>query len=107
VQLLKARFENGLEVTFDVNEAARQKAIVPVTLQVLIENAIKHNITQKSHPLHIRIFNSGDYLEVENTMQKKKVIEASNGQGLENLKNLYTYLSVKNVWYSTMRNYLP
>jgi sensor histidine kinase YesM len=97
VQLLKARFENGLDVSFEIGESARQKAIVPVTLQILIENAIKHNITQKSNPLQIRIFNNGDYVQVANNLQLKKVIEGSNGQGLENLKNLYYFLSGKAV----------
>jgi hypothetical protein len=93
VKLLKARFENGLEVTFSVDETTRQKAIVPVTLQILIENAIKHNVTQKTMPLHISIFSNGSYLVVENNLQKKKVIDASNGQGLDNLKKLYEYLT--------------
>ena len=92
VQLLKARFEEGIEVTFDVHEPEIAKGIAPVTLQLLIENAIKHNTTQKSSPLNIRIFSEDNFLVVQNQLQKKQVIETSNGQGLENLKNLYHYL---------------
>ena len=97
VQLLKARFEEGMDVTFDLNEIGLSKGITPVTLQILIENAMKHNTTQKSNPLDIKIFTEGDYLVVQNNVQKKQVIESSNGQGLENLKNLYHYLSDKEV----------
>jgi sensor histidine kinase YesM len=97
VQLLKARFEQGMEVNFDINEAGLSKGIAPVTLQILIENAMKHNTTQKSAPLHINISCSVDSLVVQNNIQKKAVIENSNGQGLENLKNLYHYLSDKPV----------
>ena len=97
VQLLKARFEDGLEVSFNVDDAAVQKAIVPVTLQILLENAMKHNIMQKDTPLRIKIYNEEEFLVVENNFQKKNVIDISNGQGLENLKNLYHYLSEKPV----------
>lgn len=93
ISLLKARFENGLEVHFSVDENALQKAVVPVTLQILIENAVKHNVTNAGHPLHIQIRNEGDYLVIENNLQHKNVMEVSNGQGLNNLKNLYRYLS--------------
>ncbi len=97
VQLLKARFEQGMEVNFDINESGLSKGIAPVTLQILIENAMKHNTTQKSTPLHIEISCNGDWLVVKNNIQKKPLIEGSNGQGLENLKNLYHYLSEKAV----------
>jgi len=93
VQLLKARFEEGLEVTFDVNESELSKGVTPVTLQILVENAMKHNTTQKTAPLGIRIFCEHDFLVVQNNIQKKQVIEGSNGQGLENLRNLYHYLT--------------
>ena len=97
VQLLKARFEKGIEVNFRADENALQRAIVPVTLQILIENAIKHNVTQKDSPLIISIYNDADFLVVQNNLQKKTVIDNSNGQGLENLKNLYHYLAEKEV----------
>ena len=93
VQLLKARFEEGMEVTFDVADISLTKGIAPVTLQLLIENAMKHNTTQKNMPLHIRIFANDGFLIVQNNIQTRAAIESSNGQGLENLKNLYRYFS--------------
>lgn len=97
VQLLKTRFEDGLEVKFELDDISKQKGVVPVTLQILIENAIKHNATQKSSPLTIRIYNDPEFLIIENNLQKKNVMDTSNGQGLENLKTLYKYLSLKDV----------
>ena len=66
---------------------------MPVTIQVLIENAVKHNIVTDKSPLIISIIANGNFLTVENTVNKKSQVEASNKQGLENLKTLYQYLS--------------
>lgn len=94
VNLLKTRFEGALSVDFDVAADVSEKEIAPVTLQVLIENAIKHNITQKDKPLHIKIYSEGgNYLVVENNLQKKTFIEHSTRQGLSNLKNMYKYIT--------------
>ena len=89
VQLLKTRFDGSLNVNFEVNDETKEKKIVPVTLQVLLENAVKHNITSPASPLNIEVKTDGDFLLVENNLQKKEIIETSNGQGLENLKKLY------------------
>jgi two-component system, LytTR family, sensor kinase len=95
VLLLKTRFRESLTIEFQIPEEARFRAIVPVTLQILIENALKHNIVDKSKPLDIQIRVSGEYLEVSNILQEKKLVEHSNQQGLENLKTLYRFLSAK------------
>ena len=71
------------------------KKIVPVTLQNLIENSIKHNIINEKRPLTIEIFAEKDYLIIRNNLQKKKFVESSNKQGLDNLVSLYHYLSEK------------
>jgi two-component system, LytTR family, sensor kinase len=97
VQLLETRFQGGLKINFDVNGASREKAIVPVTLQILIENAIKHNIVDKDKPLTIDIVTVGDYLVVSNNLQVRKTVQTSNKQGLENLKSLYKFLTEKPV----------
>lgn len=91
--LLKTRFEGALNVNFNIAEDMGESKIVPVTLQVLLENATKHNITSASAPLNINVYTEKDYLVVENNLQRKQIIETSNGQGLENLKTLYYFLS--------------
>ena len=92
VHLLETRFQAGLKVDFEISEEALEQKIAPVTLQVLIENAVKHNIASEQKPLHIRVFDGAGYLSVANNVQKKTLVETSNKHGLENLKQLYSYL---------------
>lgn len=97
VKLLETRFRGALRITFEVGAEAREKAIVPVTLQILIENAVKHNIADVSKPLVVEVVSVGDYLIVSNNLQPKKSVETSNRLGLENLKSLYRFLTDKPV----------
>lgn len=93
VFLLKTRFENTLVIDFHIPEETYEKNIAPVTLQILIENALKHNIISQERPLVIRISSNGQYLKVENNLQLKKQVETSNRQGLHNLRTLYSFLT--------------
>jgi ligand-binding sensor domain-containing protein len=95
IHLQKTRFEKGLAVNINVPEEYCVYKIAPVTLQNLIENAIKHNIIDEDSPLVIDIFIDEGYLVVKNNLQKKNFVETSNKQGLTNLKSLYNYLSQK------------
>lgn len=97
VSLLRTRFREHLTIEFDIPEETRNRAIVPVTLQILIENALKHNIIDKGKPLTIRVRVVDDYLEVINNLQPKKRVETSNRQGLGNLRALYQFLTEKPV----------
>lgn len=90
--LLKTRFADAIEINVDVGEDALGKEIVPVTLQILIENAVKHNIISLREPLKISIKSMNATLIVENTINRKSLVETSNKQGLNNLKALYRYL---------------
>jgi two-component system LytT family sensor kinase len=93
INLLETRFRGALKITIQISEEAKDNAIVPVTLQILIENAIKHNVVDKDKPLLIEIITIGDYLVVSNNLQRKKSVETSNKQGLDNLKSLYGFLT--------------
>ncbi|NUQ22320.1 MAG: histidine kinase [Saprospiraceae bacterium] len=93
VQLQKTRFGEGLQVHFRVDEENFHRKIVPVTLQNLIENAIKHNIIDEDEPLVIDITVADGYLVVRNNLQKKKFVETSNKRGLASLQSFYRYLS--------------
>lgn len=97
IDLQKTRFGNGLVVNVQAEEEARYFKIVPVTLQNMVENAIKHNVIDADAPLVVNIYREGDYLVVNNNLQKKSVIESSNRQGLANLQSLYQYLTRKKV----------
>jgi two-component system, LytTR family, sensor kinase len=91
--LLKTRFGNGIEFQIGLPEKVKEKEIVPVTLQILIENAIKHNVVSNEAPLRISISIDDKYLNIVNSVNKKTQVESSNKQGLENLKSLYQYLT--------------
>jgi ligand-binding sensor domain-containing protein len=93
IKLQQTRFNSGLQVHFDVADEHYSCRIVPVTLQNLIENAIKHNIIDEDSPLLIKIISEGNYLSVINNLQKKNFVDTSNKQGLLNIKLLYHYLT--------------
>ncbi len=92
-QLQKTRFGDGLVVINEVDKTFYKRRIAPVTLQKLIENAIKHNIVDADSPLIIRFYIEGDYLIANNNLQRKNYVETSNKKGLASLSRLYSYLS--------------
>lgn len=83
--LQKERDNDKIQLEIDIHDAGRYK-IIPVSLQVLVENALKHNAMSKESPLKIRISNSHDYVVVSNIIQKKDTLETSTQTGLSNLK---------------------
>ncbi len=92
IDLQKSRFDDGLQVNIDIDVDYLSSGIVPVTLQNLFENAIKHNTVEEDKPLIISVFIEDEYLIIKNNLQKKKFVETSNRQGLDSLKSLYKYL---------------
>jgi two-component system, LytTR family, sensor kinase len=97
ISLFKIRYGTAIDFHIELTEAAKEKQIVPVTLQILIENAVKHNIVSVAFPLKITVASTGGYLTVENNINKKALVESSNKQGLSNLVTFYRYLSKKQV----------
>ncbi|MFK7981590.1 MAG: sensor histidine kinase [Saprospiraceae bacterium] len=92
--LLKERFEENLQVAIDIPKARMNDKIIPLSLQILFENAIKHNVISSSKPLKIKVvINEMGKLIVENNLQKKKQIKDSTKFGLENIKNRYRFFS--------------
>lgn len=92
VFLLKIRFDTNLNVNVDLPENS-DILIAPLTLQLLIENAIKHNVISEEAPLFVRVFLDGDFIIVENNLQQKNIVERSSKVGLKNIIERYTYLT--------------
>ena len=90
--LLKIRFEDKLIIENEVQESP-DDYIVPMTLQLLVENAVKHNEVSESYPLRISIRKNNDYLEVENRVQPKKAGEDSKQTGLKNIIQQFAFFS--------------
>jgi hypothetical protein len=95
--LLQTRFGNALEIETEIMPPALRMGIVPVSLQVLLENAVKHNSMDENNPLRINIRATQDTLEVSNTISEKRHITASNKKGLKNLTSLYGFMSERKV----------
>jgi ligand-binding sensor domain-containing protein len=93
IALLKIRFEDGLLIDIDVPQELLKRKIVPVTFQIMIENAIKHNIIDRDTPLHIQFKADEKYLHITNNIQRKAFVETSNKRGLASLQTLYKFLS--------------
>lgn len=90
--LLQTRFGSNLDVIIDVPEEKLNKRIVPLSLQILMENAIKHNIVSSDKPLKIEVFAQNGRLVVSNNLQKKNQVNESTGIGLNNIRNRYKLL---------------
>ena len=90
--LLKTRFGDNLDIDIDVPEEKLQQRIVPLSLQLLMENAIKHNIVSAAKPLKISVFAENGHLLVSNNLQIKNQMIESTGIGLENIRNRYKLL---------------
>ncbi|MDD5507677.1 MAG: histidine kinase [Bacteroidales bacterium] len=96
--LLQLRHENRLFLSENIPEGYGNHQIVPAALQLLIENAIKHNVASASKPLTIRLFVDGqDYLVVTNNLQRKAENVPSPGFGLRSLASRYMFLTDKPV----------
>jgi len=97
MSLLKMRFEDS--IIFEIPDQAQNpdSKVVPLSLQLLLENAVKHNMVTSSKPLHIKIYESEGMLVVENNLQPKQIVKKSSGVGLENIKQRYNLLSNKKV----------
>lgn len=95
--LLKTRFGNSLDINIRVAQEKLQQKVVPLSLQILMENAIKHNIVSVDKPLTIDVFTEGGNLIVNNNLQKKKQLIESTGIGLENIRTRYKLVSEKEV----------
>jgi len=90
--LLRTRFEDKLTIELDVSLNSNDY-IVPMTLQLLIENAVKHNEVSAAFPLRIAIRRNSDYLEVENNLQPKNVGDDSKKTGLKNIIQQFSFFT--------------
>ncbi len=96
--LLKIRFENKFDLRIELSEEALDKyKIAPLTLQLLVENAVKHNRMSAQEPLVVEVTVENDYLIVKNKLQMRPQREHSTGMGLNNIINRYALLTDRSV----------
>ncbi|KQC33434.1 histidine kinase [Nonlabens sp. YIK11] len=93
VRLLKMRFEDSLDISIPDGVSNPDLQMVPLSLQLLIENAVKHNTISDSQPLKLSIYEDGNQLVVENNLHEKAVVNNSTGVGLNNIASRYALLT--------------
>ena len=97
VYLLKIRFPENLNVDFNIPDKNLNHHIAPLTLQMLIENSIKHNVISKAHPLSVDVYLTEGSIVVRNNLKVKQVLDRSTKTGLENIRKRYEYLSDRGI----------
>lgn len=97
VRLLKMRFEDSIVFEIPENLESPQAKIVPLSLQLLLENAVKHNVINSNRPLHIKVSEEGGMLVVSNNLQEKQVVRKSSGVGLQNIRQRYKIFTNREV----------
>ena len=95
--LLKMRFEDAIDCTIPEKVNNPEAKIVPLSLQILLENCVKHNIVSEQQPLHISIVESHNTLTVINNFQEKNSLRKSSGIGLKNITERYQILSTRTI----------
>ena len=110
--LMKQRFQDNLRVTFDIDKNIENQFVIPAAIQILTENAVKHNKISAKYPLTIKLTNYDDNtLLIENKLQKKANTIKTEGIGLKNLEkrlSFFTKRKLKIVSKNDMfRVYLP
>lgn len=103
--LLKTRFEDSVDFVFDVDQEEYRRYVVPLSLQLLLENCIKHNFATSSKPLIIKVFSENDTLCIENNLQVREQMKESAGIGLANIVQRYSLLTKKNVFIEKSEDY--
>ncbi len=97
--LFQIRFEDNIKLKISIPEKYYHYTIAPLTLQMLLENAVKHNIISNEYPLSVvmEINSAGDALIVRNTVRKKNVHDDATHVGLKNIQNRYKYLDKRGI----------
>jgi sensor histidine kinase YesM len=97
MELLGMRFEDAVQFNIPDNISNNELKIVPLSLQLLLENAVKHNVVSTSKPLTINIYEEGSYLIITNNVNPKEAIGKSTKIGLQNIADRYGLITDKGV----------
>src|SRR5690606_33141570 len=97
MSLLSVRFEGSIVYTTPEQLRNPQAQVVPLSLQLLLENAVKHNQVTPKKKLHIEIAEENGMLTITNNNQPKQVLKESTGVGLKNIQDRYRFLTDRSV----------
>lgn len=97
MELLAMRFEDAIQFQIPSEISNSELKIVPLSLQLLLENAVKHNVVSSAKPLTIKIYEKDGFLQVENNINPKEALGKSIKVGLRNIADRYGLITSKNV----------
>ncbi len=97
MSLIDMRFEDSIVFTVPDTISNPEAKVVPLSLQLLLENAVKHNQVTPGRKLHIEIFERDGCLIIKNNVQPKNVVKESSGVGLQNIRQRYSLLTDRSV----------
>jgi len=97
MELLEMRFEDAIQFTIPDKISSPELKIVPLSLQLLLENAVKHNVVSSKNPLQLKIYEEDGYLVVRNNYNPKESLGKSTKVGLKNISERYRLITKKEV----------
>lgn len=97
MELLQMRFEDAVQFNIPTTVSNSELKIVPLSLQLLLENAVKHNVVSSAKPLQIHIFEEDGFLQIQNTVNPKEAIGKSTKVGLRNIADRYGLITDERV----------
>ena len=95
--LIKTRYRDRFEIVIDVDEMLLEERVPPLALQLLVENAVKHNEISEVNPLLVKVYSENGYLCVENEIRLRTTFVDSTGNGLSNLNKGYLLLKERTI----------
>ncbi|NVJ88874.1 MAG: 2TM domain-containing protein [Flavobacteriaceae bacterium] len=97
MELLRMRFEDAVQFNIPTTVSNSELKVVPLSLQLLLENAVKHNVVSPSKPLIVNIYETDNYLVIENNINPKEAIGKSTKVGLQNIADRYGLITERGV----------
>ncbi len=97
IHVQKERFGKNLNIEWEILENTKDLLVVPMSLQLLLENAVKHNVISKAKPLQVSVQAKDNHLKVENKIQTKSTQLPTTKLGLKNIKKRYALIAKKSI----------
>lgn len=104
IYLMKTRYRDRLSIQMDIEDKWLSEDIPALALQLLVENAVKHNEISEINPLKVKLYIEDNYLVVENKIKPRATFVDSTGQGLANIDKRYILLKEKHIVISNLNS---
>ncbi|MDO5979558.1 sensor histidine kinase [Flavivirga spongiicola] len=104
IYLIKVRYRSRFSINYNLDESLLKKKVPILALQLLVENAVKHNEISEEHPLEVNIYSEDGFIVIENKIRPRKTLSSGTGNGLANLNKRYYALKKKHISISNTNN---